>query len=153
MTYSFKSVGKTQSTVIQETPTKTILPIGIKTPLRKGTNSLFEMHTAIADQVADNFRNLLLTNWGERLGTFDFGANLRPILANFTSLDDFDSEAMKRISDSVAKWMPYIDLEDFSSTTDRSNNRNLVPVILTITYNIQSLNVKKRVLQLTMYAL
>ena len=153
MTYSFKSVGKTASKISQETPSVSVLPIGIMTPLRRGSSDLFVMSTSLVDQVADNFRNLLLTNWGERLGLFDFGANLRPILSDRATSEDFDTAAMKRISDAVSKWMPYIDLESFSSTVDESNKRSLVNVIMTVTYNIPSLNVKKRVLEITMYAL
>lgn len=152
-TYSFKHVGRTQETVEQETLSTTTLPIGIKTPLRLGVDDLFEMHTEMIDVVADNFRNLVLCNWGERLGTFDFGADLRPLLSDRSSSDDFDGEAMQRISRAVEKWMPYIDLESFQSNVDRTDNRTLTPIQIRITYNVPALNVTKRSLELTLYAL
>jgi phage baseplate assembly protein W len=152
-TYSFRNVGKTQSTVVDETVEKTALPIGIKTPLRFGKNELFEMHYALADSVADNFRNLMLTNWGERLGLFDFGADLRPILSDFTSLDDFDTEAMSRINSAISKWMPYIDLEDYTSAVNENNNTASPQLKISITYNVPALDVRKRVLELTLYVM
>lgn len=151
--YSFKSSGKTASVITTETPTTTVIPYGIKTPLRYGVDTIYEVHTSLADQVADNFRNLILTNWGERLGLFNFGADLRPILSNFASLDDFDSAAMQRINSAVSMWMPYISLGDFTSSTDRTNNKSVVPIRLRITYSIPALEVKKRILELTMYAM
>lgn len=151
--YSFKSVGRTQEQVKLETQDKTTLPIGIKTPLSLGVDSLFTTHTSLADQAADNLRNLLLTNRGERLGLFEFGGDLRPILADLVNIDDFDAKVMERINIAVGRWMPYIDLEDFQSTVDRTDNRVVAPVKLRITYNIPVLNVKKRVLELTLYAM
>lgn len=154
--YSFKSAGKTTTVTTTETPVVTPPPIGIKTPLRFGDTALFAVNTDMADQVADNFRNLLLTNWGERLGNFEMGANLRPLLANFTSLEDFDGEAMSRITAAVSRWMPYISLEDFTSSTNKvlqAQSPNLIPVTMRISYGIPALNVKKRIVEITMYAM
>lgn len=151
--FNFKSVGKTQlqraTTELEVTP----LPIGIKTPITIGTDSLFEMHTSMADQVHDNLRNLILTNWGERLGLYYFGANLRPITTELVSLDDFDAAAVSRISDAVSRWMSYVSLEEFLSEVDRTENTNTAVVRLTITYSIPMLNVTKRTLQVTLYAI
>lgn len=151
--FSFKSVGRTRDTIIEETTTTSDPPIGIKTPLRLGKNSLYEMHTSLADQVVDNFRNLLLTNWGERLGKFDCGANLRPLMSDLASSEDFDAEAIKRISSAVQKWMPYIDLDDFESTIDKNETKGMCTTRLRITFGIPSLGVKKRVIELTLNAI
>jgi len=153
-TYSFKSVGKTQEQQKEEALKKSLIPYGIKTPLKiSGTDGILEMNYSLADQFADNLRNLLLTNWGERLGLYNFGANLRPLTMEFVSQDDFDTEAIARIKGAVEKWMPFIDLEDFSSTVDRMENKNTAIIKISITYNIPQLNVKKKGLQLVLYVI
>ena len=87
-TYNFKSVGKTKQQEEAEVVTKSQIPFGIKTPLQLGSSEgILAMNYSLEDQFADNLRNLLLTNWGERLGLYDFGANLRPLTTEFTNLD------------------------------------------------------------------
>lgn len=152
--FSFKSVGTTTDAQASTQLTTTQSPVGILTPLQLGTaESLFEMSYTLADQVHDNLRNLILTNWGERLGLYAFGGNLRPLTTEFTTQDDFDAQAVTRISTAVGKWMPYVSLEDFLSQTNRNGNKNTAVIDLTITYSIPALNVSKRALQVTLYVL
>jgi phage baseplate assembly protein W len=154
---SFKSVGQTQQQVVETTPETTQPPIGIKTPLRLGDEkgNLLAMHYDVGDQLADNLRNLLLTNWGERLGLYYFGANLRPLTTEFTNQTNFDNEAIVRIKNAVTTWMPYIELEEFASETDRNNNYNkgMATITLTISYNVPTLQQNNRVIQVVLYVL
>lgn len=153
-TYSFKSVGKTKEQQLVETLIKSEIPIGIKTPLRPGTKEgIFAMHYNLSDQVHDNLRNLILTNWGERICFYDFGANLRPILTDLASPDDFDSQAIERISGAVQRWMPYVILQEFSSQINHVENKNTAIIQLTITYDIPTLGVQSRALQVKLYAI
>lgn len=150
--YSFKSVGKTQEVIEQETLASSPIPFGIKTPVQLGSvEGIFAMNYNLADQFSDNLKNLLLTNWGERLGLYNFGANLRPLTTEFVSQDNFDNEAIVRIRDAVGKWMPFIDLESFSSQVDRTESNNTAKINVNITYNIPALNVSGRGLQITLY--
>jgi phage baseplate assembly protein W len=153
-TYSFKSVGKTQDQVQEETLVQTKFPFGIKTPLQLGTSEgILAMNYSLEDQFADNLRNLLLTNWGERLGVYDFGANLKPLTTELVSQDDFDNKAIARIKAAVDKWMPQIDLEDFTSIVDRNENANTGIIRISITYNIPALQTKKKGLQIVLYVI
>jgi phage baseplate assembly protein W len=153
--FSFRSAGKTtqdnieSSTAAAKTPTM----YGIKTPLRSSTGGLlFDVTYSLKDQVADNLRNLLLTNYGERLGLYDYGANLRPITTELVSLDDFDSQAIERIRNAVAKWMPYISLNNFASSVDRNNKNNRVAAIkVMVTYDVAALDVKNAIIEITLY--
>jgi phage baseplate assembly protein W len=111
------------------------------------------MNYSLADQFADNLRNLIMTNWGERLGQYNFGANLRPVTTELSSQDDFDTEAIARIRSAVQTWMPFIDLQDFSSSIDRSGNKNTAIINVNITYNIPDLGVSNKGLQITLYAI
>ena len=152
-TINFKSVGTTKTTQPTQQEDQIPVPIGIKTPMQLGSNSLLEMHYELSDQVADNLRNLLLTNWGERLGEYYFGANLRPITSEFVNIDNFDSEAVVRIKDAVSRWMPYVDLIDFISEVNRTENKSTGVITVTISYNIPQLNVLGRKLQIVLYVM
>ena len=152
--FSFKSSGKTQEQRIIETLVTPPIPIGIKTPLRiSDSEGLLDVHYVLADQVNDNLRNLLLTNWGERVGFYDFGANLRELTTEIASQDDFDTSAIERIKSAVGRWLPYIDLEDFESNVNNSNNKNTGIIDITVTYNIPSLNVRQKKLVITLYVI
>lgn len=153
-TYSFKSSGKTKSQSENETIASSPIPYGIKTPLELGsTEGIFVMNYSLEDQFADNLKNLLLTNWGERVGLYQYGANLRPIASELVSQDDFDNSAISRIKSAVDKWMPFIDLEDFSSVINRDGNKNTAIIDINITYNIPALNVFRKGLQINLYVM
>jgi phage baseplate assembly protein W len=152
-TYSFKSVGKTQEQNAVEALKKTQLPFGIKTPLALGSDAIFDMNFQIEEQLADNLKNLLLTNWGERLGLYRFGANLKPLTTEFVSQDDFDTQAIERIRSAVESWMPFIDLEDFTSTIDRNENRNTAIIKIVISYRVPVLQTVSRKLQIVLYVI
>ena len=152
-TYSFKSSGKTQEQKDIEALKKTVLPYGIKTPVSIGSDSILDMNYDIDAQLADNLKNLLLTNWGERLGLYRFGANLRPLTTELVAQDDFDSQAIERIRSAVEAWMPYIQLEDFTSTIDRKENASTAVIKITVTYNIPALQITNRGIQIVLYAI
>jgi phage baseplate assembly protein W len=155
-TYSFKSSGKTAEQRIVEKIEATRIPIGIKTPLEinqgEGADILVTYET-LEETVQDNLRNLLLTNWGERLGLYDFGANLRPLMSELVSLEDFDSSAIERISSAVSRWMPYVSLDNYTSSTVRENNRNLARINIQITYNVPTLGVTNKLLEINLNAM
>ena len=104
-------------------------PIGIKTPLERGSKSketLFKMHFDISEQVKDNLKNLIMTQKGERLGFPDFGTNLRQIYSNNTlTKDQIVDIASKEISNVVSKYMPSIRLEEFYSSKIDAENAKL----------------------------
>jgi phage baseplate assembly protein W len=154
--YSFKSAGKTVEQRLVEQIESTRVPIGIKTPLeiRDGNgNDIFVTYDNLASVVNDNLRNLLLTNWGERLGFYNFGANLRPLLSDLVSQDDFDTAAIERINAAVSKWMPYVSLENYISDTIRVDNQSLARIVLRITYNVPTLGVTNKMLEINLSAM
>lgn len=151
--FSFKSSGVTQADSVANQLGVTPTPIGILTPIALGNDDLLVTSLDIVEQLTDNLRNLILTNWGERLGFYNFGANLRPLMTELVSMDDFDTQAINRIKLAVGRWMPYIDLQDFLSTTDRQQNQHTAVVQLTITFNIPSLKIVGKKLQVTLYAI
>ncbi len=154
---NFKSVGQTRQQRTTNALSSSLKPIGFLTPLQPGNDgNIFKMSTSIVDQIADNLKNLILTNWGERVIHYDFGANLRPLLTELVSLDDFDGEAVTRIKGAVDRWMPFISLENFDSSFDKTTNASangLAVIKLTITYSIPTLKVKNRALEVSLYAM
>lgn len=153
-TLSFKSVGRTIKSLQDESVDTKTFPIGIKTPLQiSKTGGIFTMYSSLENQLADNLRNLLQTNFGERVGLYDYGANLRPLTVNFSSQDDFDGEALTRISGAISKWMPFIEPLDYVSEIDRSQKLNTALIRITISYNIPSLNLEQRKIQTVLYVI
>ena len=150
--YSFVSSGVVvNSDPVPTTRTPAKPPIGIKTPLQiSAGDGLFEMHTDISKQISDNLRNLLLTNHGERLGFFDFGANLRPILFDLGT-DTGDAEAISRIKGAVLKYMPFGSLQQFQVFVDRRDNKEVAKVGVQITYMIPRINDALRSLEVMLY--
>lgn len=142
---NFKSVGTTL-TEKQRRVEEDIAPspIGIKTPLQRGWQSdIVSMHVNPASQIRDNFRNLLLTNHGERLGMFDFGANLRSLAMRGAELSeqDFDNEAIRKVSAAVAKYMPFIELDEFESQFIKNSNANTQQIRVRISYDVTALGI------------
>jgi len=150
--YDFSSVGelkedldKTRSARGQE---RRQIPYGIKLPLEYGTDSdgIFKMHYSADDALADNFRNMIMTNHGERLGLYDFGANLAE-LAFELGTDEFDSEAIRRIRRTTEKYMPYVQLLTFEPLVDRNDNKEVAKVGVRITYKVSALSQRDRVIE------
>lgn len=153
---SFKNVGirEFQTQNVLTTP-QSVTPIGIKTPIELGDNGegLLAMHMTIQDSVHDNLRNLLLTNHGERLIHYDLGANLRPLVVEFSSKDDFDGEAMIRINTAVAKWMPFITLVGFDSRPEFIDNRFTGRIVILVVYSIPQLGITEKALELLLFVI
>lgn len=154
-TINFKSVGITGQRAIDNLDiVPSITPVGIKTPLQIGNKyGIFEMHLNLTDTLADNLRNLILTNWGERLGLYFFGANLRPLTTEFSSQDYFDSEAVIRIKSAVRQWMPFVELIDYVSDFERFNNVSTAIIGIEISYAIPSLNLMDKKIKVNLHVL
>ena len=153
-TISFKSVGTTVQTMQQNALPSSPVPVGIVTPVRAGvaaTDSIFAMTYSTADQVKDNLRNLILTNWGERVGLYDFGANLREMTTEISARADFETEIMTRIKSAVARWMPYVQLQDFALNEDYEDRSAVGAVSFTVTYAVPIMNVVINKLDVVMF--
>jgi len=149
MARSFKSVGTLSTNKKYEVKTLP-KPIGFKTPLRLGTlkEGIFSMHYTPIDQIQDNLKNLLLTNHGERLGFYDFGADLLPLVFESTAEVDIEEEAMVRIKTAVQKYLPFIDLQEFESQFQSPEGDGLSRLKVRLTYDVPVLEVKTRSLSI-----
>ena len=151
--YSFKSVGESvQDYDKRQSLKRVVQPIGLKTPLVLSANAsgLFDMHYNMGDQVHDNLRNLIMTNQGERLGFPDFGANLIALTFELGS-ESADSEAIRRISSTVSKYMPYVSLDTFEPVIIKNEMDSVATVGIRVFYSIPTLDVSERGLEIILY--
>ena len=127
-------------------------PIGLMTPLESG-DDIFKMHKNPIRQLSDNLRNLIMTNHGERLGMYNFGANLNSILYEFSNEPNFESIVAQTITNTVEKYMPSISVDNISAAfvdIEEKNNLNrvgLTKVRLRVNYTIPRFNSPKLALE------
>jgi len=149
----FKSVG-IRSSAEQQTRRATDYqpPIGIMTPLAldDSGSGLLTMHYSLADQITDNLRNLVMTNHGERVGVYDFGANLRPLTMELAQ-DVWEEEAMVRIKTAVSKYMPYVDLRSFEASRQEPVSLAVAKVAIRMTYRVTGIQDRDRAIEILMY--
>jgi phage baseplate assembly protein W len=149
----FKSVGIKLGADQQDRVASSVSPpIGITTPLALDNQNrgLLTMHYDLSDQILDNLRNLVMTNHGERVGVYDFGANLRPLTLELTQ-PVWEEEAMVRIKTAVAKFMPYVDLQTFEVNILGSSNMGMSKVAIRMTYTVQDVQDRPRAIEIIMY--
>ncbi len=122
--------------------------LGIKTPLQFGIGrfGLFAMHTSLKNQLADNLRNLIQTNKGERLGNYNFGANLAELAFENTEID-VKEEASRRINSAVSTFMPYIQIDNFEVFVERKDNEHSAKVGVEVYYSIPRIGVDNQVIE------
>ena len=85
--------------------------VGITLPIQRGNEGYFRQSFRTFDQVRSNLKNLLLTKRGERLLQPDFGSGLHDLLFN-PATEKFEEDLETTINNAVAKWLPYITVED-----------------------------------------
>ena len=155
--YNFSSVGELdESARLREernNSNKTQIPIGIKVPIELGDDSdgLFKMFYSIDEAASNNFKNLLMTNHGERVGLYDFGANLHE-LAFELGTESGDEEAIRRIRKTTKKYMPFVELLTFEPLIVREGNEHVAKVGVRVGYKIGAISSKERLVEVVVYS-
>jgi phage baseplate assembly protein W len=123
--FDFKNVGRPEQDFSQVS-TK---PFGIRTPWGRGdTAGFFDMHYDIVDQIKDNFKNLILTNKGERVMLPNFGGNLRTIVFENMGTSELPRLIAESIFDTTSKHMPYVSLKKLNIDDETNATSNIVIV-------------------------
>ena len=91
-----------------------------------------------------------MTNYGERLGMYYFGANLSN-LAHELGSEKQDMEAVRRIKRSASKYMPYIELKTFEAFVERFDNQHVAKVGIRVMYDIPKLKVKNKAVDVILF--
>lgn len=155
MAINFKHVGtKDFRNKIYGTSENSVIPYGFKTPLRLSTNqsnAIFEVNLKIGDQIKDDLRNLLLTNWGERVGRYNYGANLQELTTEVVSQPNFEEEVAIRIKTAVLKWMPFVELEDLATRIIYEDNRYTGKIGVLVSYSVPRLEINKQTVEMVLY--
>lgn len=151
-TISFKSVG-VRFNEVPEDNSKVDIPISIKMPMSLGqaNDGIFAMTFDLQSTIKQNLKNLLLTNWGERLGRYFFGANIRAMTMEFNKIDTFDSEIAIRIKSAVAKWMPYVELQDMQRNVEFNDVKGMAKLRINIIYAVPSTNIKQDAVEIILF--
>tara|TARA_R110001583_G_scaffold94119_3_gene237517 strand:- start:790 stop:1305 length:516 start_codon:yes stop_codon:yes gene_type:complete len=164
--FKFKSSGTRRGENRQfDNPVIIEQSIGIKTPMEFGDDkgNLHKTHKDPVKQIKDNFRNLILTNYGERLGRPELGADLISLTFDADQLQDFLRLANIKIVEAVKKYIPYIQINDVRyvkhtqsdnvlNTFYTSDSIGIKKVLLRIDYNISQINLNNQILEVSIYA-
>ena len=97
--------------------------VGITLPIQRGEDGYFRQSFKTFDQVRSNLKNLLLTKRGERMLQPDFGSGLHDLLFN-PATEKFEEDLETTINDAVAKWLPYIIVEDINIDISKEQTDN-----------------------------
>ncbi len=149
---SFKSVGIKRTAEPQPVPNENI-PIGIKIPMQLGNGSegIFAMNYELRDEIRQGMKMLLLTNWGERLGLYRFGADLQAITFELGT-DEFDEELAIRIRTATSRWMPYVTLADLQRFPIRMEENQVVAQIKArVIYSVPVARIENDAVELTFW--
>ena len=161
--FNFKSSGiKISDPKFRETKASAeskIRPIGIKTPLEIGDDraEIFKMHIDPLEQIADNLRNLVQTNSGERLGRYSIGCDLMSLLFDRNSQNEAEYEniAIQNIKKQVQRYMPVVAIDEvrFSSVdkVDYTDKTSLSKVIINIQFSVPRLKRLKNRIEVVLY--
>ena len=108
------------------------MPSGLtpKLPFIRGSNSSFELITSYKELVKQNFKNLILTNPGERVMNKDFGVGILKFLFGPNQMMSY-SKIAGAINEQAAKYLPYIKVQDIafdSNAIDSNIDPNLLNV-------------------------
>ncbi len=95
--------------------------IGVTLPIRLGQTGMFEQSTTVIQQTRSNFKNLILTKKGERVGQPELGCDLWKILFEPLTEETLEN-ARLAVADAVDRWMPFIELTNFRITKTEENN-------------------------------
>tara|TARA_Y100000296_G_C5081690_1_gene210282 strand:- start:259 stop:672 length:414 start_codon:yes stop_codon:yes gene_type:complete len=117
--------------------------ISPKLPVHLGDAGGYDMNESYVSMVKQNFRNLVLTDPGERMMDIHFGVGLKHFLFEQESQSVHNDIAAK-ITEQVARYLPFLEITGidfvFSEDAGVSANSNLLSV--DITYLIVPLSVE-----------
>ena len=118
--------------------------IGPKLPLqRDDVNGNYTLIVSYAEEVKQNFKNLLLTSPGERMMNPDFGVGLRSFL--FEPAQRVTGMIRQKVTSQVSRYMPFIRINkilfNHGIDSDDANDSTVLSII--IEYEAPSINLQE----------
>lgn len=137
---------------VQTQVISTPIPYGVVTPLQlpNKTGETLKTTTDIVEGVVDNFKNMLLTNYGERLGKPDFGANLNVLLTERLSQEEWNLQASNQIRTTTQTYMPYITITSVSSGIVKAGNDGFSRTLISVIFSIPAVGVQDKRVDITL---
>ena len=108
--------------------------IGLNIPMNNSTGG-FKQNYLTKDQIHANFKNLILTNKGERIMHPTFGSTIYELLFEPSVDGDVSSAALDSIRDAAKEWMPFITVQDTFVTFNESTAN------IKVSYSIKELDI------------
>ena len=109
------------------------------------------MRMTVAEQIKDNFRNMLATNHGERMVLHDFGANLEELCFELGT-ETSDVQAIRRIRKTTEKYMPFIQLNTFEPIKEENLGGTGIAFIgILVVYSVPTLNIEDQAVEVILY--
>ena len=134
-------------------------PIGIKTPLQAGLSrtELYAMHYDPLAELADNLKNLLQTNKGERLGRYNLGCSLSDLLFDRSSdnTGEYEQIAIQSITAQVRTYLPLINIDnvvfDPIHATSAENYSSISKVVVKVIFSVPKLRRSNNSIEVILY--
>lgn len=111
---------------------------GVTLPLSFSEEGPYNLNVYLADQLKQNFKNLVLTEPGERVMDINFGVGLKSYLFEQNS-QLVQQQIESRIVQQTSRYMPFISLQAIELELDEQNLNYLG---VTIYYSIPSLSIE-----------
>jgi phage baseplate assembly protein W len=109
--------------------------VGIDLPMMAGAGAQFKLNYTTLDQAVANAKNLLLTNYGERIMQPRFGCNIRNVLfENLT--DNLVGDVTNRIKTNFDYWLPYIFINKLDVIPNEDQNRLYISLTISLEGNV-----------------
>jgi len=118
--------------------------IGPKLPLqRDDVNGNYTLIVSYAEEVKQNFKNLLLTSPGERMMNPDFGVGLRSFL--FEPAQRVTGMIRQKVTSQVSRYMPFIRINKilFNHDLDSDDANDSTVLSIIIEYEAPSINLQE----------
>ena len=137
---------------VQTQVISTPIPYGVVTPLQlpNNTGETLKTTTDIVEGVVDNFKNMLLTNYGERLGKPNFGANLNALLTERLSQEEWNLRASNQIRTTTQIYMPYITITSIASGIIKAENDGFSRTLISVIFSIPAVGVQDKRVDITL---
>ena len=105
-------------------------------PFTRDDENGFALTQTMLEVIRQNFKNLVLTNPGERMMIPDFGVGIKTFLFEMNNQTTYGS-IRSAISTQVATYMPFISIENVFFNTDEFSAPEILNI--SISYTIQPL--------------
>jgi len=121
-------------------PSDLTQPRGIGFSLPINGSNVFNSVYDSKEQIKYNLINYLLTNWGERVFNYNFGANLRALLfegIKFNELSNLETQ----IKNNIKQYFPMVNVVKLELTPYPDQNM----VIFTFKYKMEAYNIEDEI--------